>query len=482
MVTDNWPVRFRYISRRLTREIADQYLAAAPAVKAKLSVDLKWIKAELEQKPVDAANYRSLARLATEAVSDNTGTLDAPGEYIRTKLHLHSQKINVLSGWEKENNHEIAAFCGIEVVPNVGRVFVGLVGSAYNLTESLNPATSTAPRTPSNAEGLYKILQECLEEEDPAISANALSFEKRYLKPGSDGWFDEVVRLFVGARLSRRHELLDVLIDVHRIGYKQDLDLEYFDGRPIGAVDVVVIGAPVWVSTPLPEEEHRILPSGWRSYQVPSRSSDALEATTRWSLPPSAPEPEVPAVLLRLRRFESPVPIAAPRAPLQESPALLYTSAWDVFDSYLDSVLTAIENGEGGALPHPPVRNLSDWADFTKWFVDQAIRFGSRPVPFGVRARSFRWARLKWEWKKYDFNDSGQDGWLIGVRSPSDPVAASDDRAIVLSDGSVFRCDDSGRSTDPGEPEALSFDMPESPVFGMVRAVALWHVSFPSVT
>ena len=118
---ENLDREYVYISNRLVTEIVDR-LKRPRAKEAAIGPRLAQVKVELAQEGLPA-----LARRATEAIRDKTGTLEVPGDYILAHLHLHEQSISILRGWEKENNRKIAAFWSSASVLGIGRILVVLV-------------------------------------------------------------------------------------------------------------------------------------------------------------------------------------------------------------------------------------------------------------------------------------------------------------------------------------------------------------------
>jgi hypothetical protein len=161
-------------------------------------------------------------------VSDHTGWLDRAdsrgrvptGRYVRLRMHLQTQKVP-LGTWEDAHNHPIAAFVGYERLPGLGSIFVGLVGSASNYQHHLpGGQPSTANRTPSDARGLYDIIQQTRElDSDPEIS--------RHWRDRADDFasdeerFDDAANLFNACKLYAPSRLLEALIEVHHRGVQR---------------------------------------------------------------------------------------------------------------------------------------------------------------------------------------------------------------------------------------------------------------------
>ena len=347
---------------------------------------------------------------------------------------------------------------------------------------------SKATRTPSDAVGLYDIIQQCRElTEDgilePGVSAHQLARERRHCAD-DDARFVAAAELFTGCGLSEPSTLLEVLIRVHHRGTDVDLGIDGPDGRGIGAFDLVILGAPVWVSTPEPQRDEAVLPSGHHRYQLPDASaSDAAV----WSLklrPVAGHDPLDPSPHVL---FGGPGPTLqhdVKSLVLHQAPALRRTPNWAVFDAQLDAYLTAVSQAR---VPWPPPPSVTIdqwppggvlWREFGEWFVDVACRLGPDPLPFVVPSRRFRLAGLRFGWS--DRSElSGKYGWFVpgNRKSFMTPRGYDSQGVIVLMDGTVWAAHDNGFYRGTGKPRPVACDGPamEAAAAGMFRTVAQWR-------
>ena len=167
MGTDNWPVDFVYISRRLTTEIVQQDEAARSRWQWSWNVWFKIIGLTVTKRQLDYVNRFDLAKRATEAVTDRTGTFDFGGEYVSGELDLHVCAGPVFMGWEDTISAKIAILVA-DQVKDGERLFLALFGSIGNYTGH-EYTKAIGGWHPSDADGLYRILATSLEPSDPKI-------------------------------------------------------------------------------------------------------------------------------------------------------------------------------------------------------------------------------------------------------------------------------------------------------------------------
>lgn len=236
--TDTWPVHFRYISRRLVKEIVQQHEATRPRVKVSFSLPLRAIGLTLIRRDPDYLNLFDLTRRATEGIENLTGTVEFPGKYVRSELDITPGYFTVLMGWRDRSHVDIAAMMTRTHVEDVGSVLVGLFGSISNYMWRV-PKSEDFGEIPSDVTGLYEILDRTAENGDPTLDAERVEHEVDVI-PESRA--DTVLRLLGDRFKGFRRERLDLLIEVFYC----------FDDYSFGGChfDRVLIGAPVWVATP----------------------------------------------------------------------------------------------------------------------------------------------------------------------------------------------------------------------------------------
>lgn len=463
MGTDNWPVTFTYISRRLVKEIVQQHQGSRPGRTrvSGLGVPPGFSLSRGENK-VDWDNPFELAYRATEAVRDHTGSIDArtsaggripTGTYIRATMHLQQMAIN-LPVWETNAAYPIAGYAGYEVLPGFGRVFVGMVGSASNIIGRFDggPPMRYTGRTPSDAMGLYDIIQRNREWTDrgdcePAVDNGELNRERAHLA-SEDERMRAAAALFTSCDFYATSDVVDVLLKVHHSADDFDLHLDGADGHRLSPFRRALFGAPVWISTLPPTADFTLLAAGRREYDA-ARVAGGRDPDAPWAVditPMRLPEPEEWHLMLPgdtlLLPGDAPVR-------LEQAPSPREYGSWDRFETWAQayaSVLTCLSDSET-LEQWPPVGE--DWEDFRRWTLDQALRLGTDPVPFRSPARRFTWRGLRFETR---WQHAGEVGWLIlGNRPELFHRTQRQVDALMLTDGRVFRCDANGRYSDPAD-------------------------------
>lgn len=244
MTTDNDPVDYIYISKRLTRELVQQHEAARPRRLTTASFRVPLLSAAFSTLKPDYHNRFDLTRRATEAVSDNTGSLDNPGTYVRATLPMRCCKVVFHLGFEDSGRQEVAAFFADGVTPDAGHVFVALFGSVTNLKGRRAGAKLGIDSHPSDAEGMYEILDATREPSDCRVKGEYLQRDRG--NGGREGAFDSAYTVMhrdtqhieitgIYEFLATAHEFASG-IEIHRHRY-----------------DVALLGGTVWVASSRPE-------------------------------------------------------------------------------------------------------------------------------------------------------------------------------------------------------------------------------------
>ncbi len=191
----------------------------------------------------DYTNPFDLVRRATDAVRDNTGTLEAPGDYVRFQGSITPAKIDVLMGWENTTpTQPIAGFLADQVSDETGRMLVALVGSISNFIGGPPEQLSDAWR-PSDVRGLYELLHAAREPSDPPILSGYLADEEGLDEAAR---CDPVINLIHHLAGTFPTDYLEVL--AQRFYLVHD---EMYLGEKY---DAVLVGTPIWVATPQPIE------------------------------------------------------------------------------------------------------------------------------------------------------------------------------------------------------------------------------------
>ena len=83
-------------------------------------------------------------------------------------LNMRGCSFPVHMGWDRGADKDVAGFCASEWVDGIGRVFAALLGSVHNyLGYATVEREATGGWYPSSIEGLYHLLAESIEPEDP---------------------------------------------------------------------------------------------------------------------------------------------------------------------------------------------------------------------------------------------------------------------------------------------------------------------------
>jgi len=242
MLTDRSPVEYRYLSRRLLREIvqSDWAMRRGGARSASFRVSVGGLSAEVSKSAPDYENLYELAELATVAVSDHSGPLGAEAPYLCDELDVSIGFVPIFGGWQGTYGAKVACIACDGAIESVGSVFVGLFGSTSNLVGWHEPAEIGPGWWPSDGVGVFGVLAGTREEGDVTIAPRSLQHEAD-LEPI---WvLDLAQRISRGLRPVRK-EKVRLLAKVHLRLEDVQLNGTYYD--------VALIGAPIWVRTPTP--------------------------------------------------------------------------------------------------------------------------------------------------------------------------------------------------------------------------------------
>ncbi|GAB3940933.1 hypothetical protein GCM10029976_059390 [Kribbella albertanoniae] len=254
MVTDNWPVDVKYCSRRLTRQIVGQDAAPRSKWLRKVGLNLgakaAGVSAEVGLREVDRTNIYDVARRAIDVVSDNTGTLANPGHYVRATVDLSWGAIPVHMGWDRAQNVRVACFFADVEVPDVGSIFPGLFGSATNFLGVADEEYSGG-WMPSDAEGMYQILADAAEPEDPVVATKFLEWDRDL---SLQSRLRSAATIYTTAA-TQGPDRMDVLFRPYDTARDVDLSFHGLSPGESGRYSLVMLGTPIWVATPEPQAE-----------------------------------------------------------------------------------------------------------------------------------------------------------------------------------------------------------------------------------
>lgn len=239
MSTDNWPVNFTYISQRLTKEIAQQDEAARLPIEMSAKLRLAIFSMVFKTRKLDYGNRYALARKATSAVESLTGTVELPGEYVKATADVLVCDFPVFMGWKDTFNAHVAAIV-LDGSRDSERTFVALFGSVANFL-GYKAGGDSVGWTPSDFDGLYRLIDSSREPGDPEIDPEALQEDDRH---------DDMSRLETAWRVAGRSRTIDHL---RQMEFLAKVHLHVHDVSILGEhFEHFLVGAPVWVATPAP--------------------------------------------------------------------------------------------------------------------------------------------------------------------------------------------------------------------------------------
>lgn len=237
MLTDRAPFEYVYLSKRLLTDLVQHEEAAKPRSTWSFNAHVKGFGFHRESKSPNYANLRDLAMRSTDLVSDNTGSVEFPGYYIRDRLDMWHGAFRPHMGWRGT----VACYRGERTMADGRKTFVALYGSASNVIGRRPNKLERSEFYPSDMQGLYSLLDVVREHDDPAISLD-FALDDYGLTEGARA--DTAIHFAThgATRSLGEHDFLArVFIDV-----EDHTSRSGFTGR-------VIVGAPIWIATLGPE-------------------------------------------------------------------------------------------------------------------------------------------------------------------------------------------------------------------------------------
>jgi hypothetical protein len=185
------------------------------------------------------SNLHDLATRSLGEVADLAGPAGQSLYYIHDEFELQSGVFRALMGW---SGGQVACFGGEKVTSDGERIFVALFGSASNMGGRKEEKDDFA-YYPSDIAGLYGLLDAAREADDPNIDFH-YRWEDQSLS--TEGRVEAAVKFARGGatRPPRRLRFLArVFIEADSYDFGED------------RFDSVVVGTPLWVSTPPPQRD-----------------------------------------------------------------------------------------------------------------------------------------------------------------------------------------------------------------------------------
>jgi hypothetical protein len=235
MFSDRAPFEYRYLSRRLLRDLFEHDGATRRRWGFKVSLSAAVASLELSRSAPDESNLHYLASRAEQLVSDHTGQLSHLGGcmYLKDRLDLRFGVFPGLRGWR---GGQVACYTGVADTED-GPVFVALFGSASNVVGFRDEGGSGF--YPSDLSGICDLLDLVREPADPPVDED-LRWDEGDMS--TDGRVSAIFTLARGGAVKRigEHEVLAKLFFD-----RDDVSDDNFAGR-------VVVGTPLWVATTRP--------------------------------------------------------------------------------------------------------------------------------------------------------------------------------------------------------------------------------------
>jgi hypothetical protein len=234
--TDRGPIDYLYLSGRLLRDLNEQDEAFRRLRRRKsFGFGLFGITANIDSQVPAQNGLRAIARRSADLVSDQTGTIEQPGYYVRAELEISHGVFTPHMGWQ---GGAVAVYR--TTVPNAPEPMeVALVGSASNVV-GYRQSSGAEGYYPSDMMGLYALLDAIREPQDPEIDVN---FRTDDVAMAPAVRAVAAVHLATGAAsepLGRLDVLFRVLIDEDNVRLRT------------GQASHVLIGTPLWIATPEP--------------------------------------------------------------------------------------------------------------------------------------------------------------------------------------------------------------------------------------
>jgi hypothetical protein len=216
------------LSERLVQELVDRSAKAGREIQnVQLRPPLTGITAG--RRGIDG-NYHLLAEQITEAVSDETGTPEWPGEYIGARLGF--------SGWLFSFEAERTPV--VWFVSEFDQSLLVACGSARNVIGYEAPKQYPGWR-PSSADGLREVVA-ALRKKDPTTLIGYQANETQQREMASDAaWITNGLKVAGPPEIEGDFDLL-----MKPYVYVEDFSQNYITGLSL-SYERVIVGAPLWV-------------------------------------------------------------------------------------------------------------------------------------------------------------------------------------------------------------------------------------------
>jgi hypothetical protein len=244
--TDRSPHQYAYLSQRLLHLLHEQDAATRSSWRpSKGALSLGPLQAEAE--PRDRQNNLfGLTDAVTQAVYDQTGTLEHPGLYVRDTMNVRLGVLPVLRGEAANSEYRMALVLGAPM-QDASRIDVILYGSLNNYLGVAAPAE--APPLvwwPSDDVGFERYTRALAYGNEER--ADFALVDDQYVEEST---VSQALRVVNG--LSRGAFVRDAVLEVLFLVFDQD------EVHEDGVSRRVYVGTPLWVRTPAPQRDARLI-------------------------------------------------------------------------------------------------------------------------------------------------------------------------------------------------------------------------------
>jgi hypothetical protein len=236
VLTDLAPFDYLYLSRRLLTDLFQHEEAARSKWRGTFDLNVPFLGLHLQRRGPDPNNLRDLAMRSEAIVADQTGDVSHPGYFIVGEFDAHHGVFEPHMGWR---GGEVACYRVETTTATDERVMVALFGSASNVI-GRRRADEQSEFYPSDATGLYSLLDAARERDDPEVD---LDYRWDDATMSNEARADTAI-MFSREGATRRLGTVRFLARVFQV-----IDSSEFRDE---SVDRVIIGAPLWVATPEP--------------------------------------------------------------------------------------------------------------------------------------------------------------------------------------------------------------------------------------
>lgn len=375
---ESFPIELLWVSRRRTREIVELHEAQQSRLRP---MGVKVGTPTIPFVPSLEANFQRAASrtvsdyavLATKYVKPETGSLQRPNRFIRMTLdYVHMTTFEVPFAWPEGSQQRVSTLFASQWVEGVGRVFVALFGSPHNINPDMEPERYFTGRVPSNANGLYRIIDSMREPDEVQLLQKTLT-EKSYENDVDDARrVDLAAEVIYGLHNPLPAQRLEILAEPASLVHNHTLSRTRHGEWPPRPFELVLTGTAIWAGTPSPEPD----------------------LATRFDLQDDAPR------------------------------------LWPLLDAHLYEFLDASRRGERPEIPGVCIEgDEPQWRAYASWFVNLGRQIGQSEHEVLAYRRPSKWSPSRYLSRNWQHNGealvaTGQSGFIVSH--------AERDRAVLV--------------------------------------------------